>query len=144
MSDTETPISRGVVRKPRLLLVDDDPTLLRGLTRLLTQRHPNWELLPAQSAAQALAHLNAGTVDVLLTDLQMPEMDGLTLLSIARDRFPRTIRVVHSSQTETVEREVLAELAHRILAKPARAADISDVLNWALSDSQDVRSGNGS
>jgi DNA-binding NtrC family response regulator len=141
MSDTEVPHSRGVVRRPRVLLVDDDPALLRGLTRLLTQRHPKWELLAAQTAAQALGHLNAGAVDVLVTDLQMPEMDGLTLLAIARDRFPRTVRVIHSSQIGTIEKDELSKLAHRIISKPARAADISDVLNWALSDSQRV--GNG-
>lgn len=70
----------------RILVVDDDPTTLIVLSRLLTGE--GFVTEAAACAAAALEHLRASSFDILLTDLVMPEMDGLELTIAAREIRP--------------------------------------------------------
>ncbi len=132
MSESLSPTSRAVERPVRCLLVDDEPALLRGLCRILNQRRPEWEIHCAYSGAAAMEALNAMRFDCVMTDLQMPHVNGLTLLKMIQARFPYCVRVVHSSQIETIGREQVEALCHRILQKPAPADEVISVLEWAI------------
>lgn len=68
----------------RILLVDDDEFLLPPLAEYLRFARPGWEVATAASADAALAQLRAGSVDLLVTDIQMPALDGLALLEAVR------------------------------------------------------------
>src|SRR5437879_13782125 len=70
---------------PRVLFVDDDPSMCALLQAQLTRR--NFEIQPASSASEALRLLDATEIDVVLTDVVMEGMDGLQVCSrIAADR----------------------------------------------------------
>src|SRR6188474_2278751 len=70
----------------RILIVDDDPTLLRLLAlRLVNEGH---EVLEAASGAAALAVLDQGLPQLLVTDLRMAGMDGLQLFEAVHRRHP--------------------------------------------------------
>lgn len=115
-----------------MLLVDDEPAVLRGATRVITASFPDFVVLTARSGRQALEHLSAQSIDVILTDLLMPEMDGQSLLEIVKRQYPETIRVIHSSQTETLDRQRLSKLCDRALPKPAGVMELRETLRWVL------------
>ena len=68
----------------KVLVVDDEPTLLRSLTRSLTQA--GYAVETAGDGATAVALLSHGDFDVVLSDISMPGMSGLELLAIVRER----------------------------------------------------------
>lgn len=72
----------------RVLLVDDERLLLASITRALRIERPQWEVMTAVDGHQAMRILQSGPVDILVTDIQMPGMDGMTLLRHIR-RDPR-------------------------------------------------------
>ncbi len=63
---------------PTLLLVDDEPDVLFSLRRLLDKH--DYRILEATNGAQALALIRTHKPDVVLMDVRMPEMDGVTAL----------------------------------------------------------------
>jgi DNA-binding NtrC family response regulator len=75
-----------------VLFVDDEPGVLRGIRRSLLGCP--FEVLTASSGSEALALLSDRPVDVVVSDLDMPEMTGIELLRAVRDRWPRVLRMV--------------------------------------------------
>ncbi len=89
---------------PAILIVDDDPTLLRLLGILL--REEGYRVLSADSAERALALLAAEKPNLLLTDLRMGGMDGLALFDAVRRSYPLLpviILTAHGTIPEAVE-----------------------------------------
>jgi len=73
-----------------LLIVDDEPAVLDGLTHVL-RKHP-YQILTATSAQQALEILAATPVDVVIADEVMPGKRGTALLKEVREYYPDTVR----------------------------------------------------
>mgnify|MGYP001627923179 FL=1 len=76
----------------RVLLVDDEENILRSLRRVL--RLEPYELVTAESGDAALGVLESERVDLIISDARMPGMDGPTLLSNARRRWPWIVRIL--------------------------------------------------
>lgn len=72
----------------RILLVDDDPSLLTSLSAALRLREPQVTVDRAESADAALKHVETVEYDAIVTDIKMPGMDGLSLLAELRKRIP--------------------------------------------------------
>lgn len=83
---------------PRILLVDDERAIQNALRRVL--RLDGYEILTADSAAQALEVLSQQTVDVVLADYRMPGMNGVDLLEKVRRSHPSTVRLMLSGQAD--------------------------------------------
>jgi two-component system response regulator GlrR len=124
--------SRRVQRPHRFLLVDDDPLMLRSMGRLLRKAHPDWEIATAESGQEALLELGSQSYDVLVTDLQMPSMDGLSLLAIVASRHPEITCVIHSSHIESLGSERVRHFARAVLQKGVDADELIGTLDWAL------------
>jgi two-component system, probable response regulator PhcQ len=75
-----------------VLFVDDEPAILRMIRRSLLGRR--FEVVTASSGAEALEVMESRRIDVLVTDLEMPQMSGIELMHVARRRFPGTLRMV--------------------------------------------------
>ena len=134
------PNSGPSVRLPRLLLVDDDPIVLRALRRVLLGARPSWEIDMAESADAALLLLASKSYDVVVTDLHMPVHGGLDLLARLKAEHPSLMRVIHSSHVESLSPDQCQELAHAVLAKPGRPDELVAMLEWALDQRRrDVR-----
>lgn len=69
----------------RILIVDDEPALLK-IFELEFEDHEELTVHTAQSGSKALILLEEYSFDVIITDLTMPEMDGIQLLSLIRDK----------------------------------------------------------
>jgi DNA-binding NtrC family response regulator len=81
-----------------VLFVDDEERLLSSLKRGLIDE--SYKCLFANSGAQALELLSKNTVQVIVTDMRMPEMNGLELLCKVREKYPDIIRIVLSGYTQ--------------------------------------------
>jgi CheY-like chemotaxis protein len=117
-----------------LLLVEDDEFVRLALTRALN-RTGVFAVVPAEDGQHALELLADHQVDAILTDLQMPVMDGLTLLGALLERGVRTPVAVMTGQKITPE---LAERLHRYgiaatFTKPIELAALADELQRSLS-----------
>jgi DNA-binding response OmpR family regulator len=107
----------------RIILAEDDEPLRAGLTLVLESAGHQVEAVPDGSAA--LDALNHEMADLVVTDIRMPQMDGLELLRILREEGPR-VPVIVMSGTDPTHRArlfgIAGELgAHAMLAKPFRA-----------------------
>jgi len=72
-------------RRPEILFVDDDPSILRGVERLFRQSHVPWDYAFAGGADEALALLAGRAFDAMISDVRMPGRDGFELLSLLRN-----------------------------------------------------------
>lgn len=102
----------------RVLFVDDEPHILEGICRMLRPQRGELEVLTAAGGEQALALLASTPVDVVVSDMRMPRMDGTELLAAVRQRHPRSVRIILSGQSDrdTIVRATRA--AHQFLSKP--------------------------
>ncbi|HEV3332118.1 MAG TPA: HD domain-containing phosphohydrolase [Bryobacteraceae bacterium] len=119
--------------KSPVLLVDDEPDLLAGLSRSL--RSERFEISTASSGAQALSMLRAnGPFAVIVSDLRMPEMDGITLLQQASENFPDTVRVLFTGQLdmECAIAAVNKGAIFRFILKPCQRIAMALTLNDAV------------
>ena len=89
-----------------ILIVDDEIDLLQGLERMLAMEL-NCRVLTADNGIDALKIIRKQPVDVVLTDIRMPEMDGLTLLQTIKDHDP-TVSVILMTAYGTIEKAVEA------------------------------------
>jgi response regulator RpfG family c-di-GMP phosphodiesterase len=85
-------------RPPRLLFVDDEPSILSALKR--TFRGKGYDIRTATSAAHGLALLDREPADLVLSDMRMPEMDGAEFLERVFSRWPDTKRVLLTGYAE--------------------------------------------
>src|SRR5438552_16000070 len=81
----------------KILLLDDDPDLLDMYREILSQLPSRPEIFTANSGSRAMAMLEANDFRLLISDLKMPKMDGLQVLSIVRRKYPQLRTVVLTS-----------------------------------------------
>lgn len=122
-----------------VLLVDDEKNTREGLRRAL---QPNYDVLLAESAAAALDVLAAHTVDIMLTDVRMPGMDGLALLKRVQAQYPTVICILLTAYG-TVETavEAMKQGAADFLTKPVNLDHLEMLLQRTLR-ARDVESEN--
>jgi hypothetical protein len=115
----------------RLLIVDDESAQMRALCDTLGAE--GYAVHGYNSARQALSELRAGQFDLLLTDLKMPEMDGITLINAARQIDPTLGAIVmtgHGTIDTAVQAMQIGALDY--ILKPFRLNVILPVLTRAL------------
>lgn len=119
------------MNRKRVLFVDDEANVLNGIRRMLHGKRDKWDLLFASGGAEALELMATRPVDVLVTDMRMPGMDGSQLLEQVLTRYPRTMRIVLSGQHDLnmVTKSVLQ--AHQYLSKPCDRETLLGVLELA-------------
>ena len=116
---------------PRTILLADDHRELREATAELLRRQ-GFHVLTAASGTEAVErYAAAGSIDLLITDLNMPGLDGLQLTDHLRDRQPQLPVLLASSapSAELRQRHGRGEIA--FLAKPFSAAQLSAALHQA-------------
>jgi len=106
-----------------VLLVDDEPLMLRAMRRSL--RHLPVEVGAAMSAEQALAMLEEGPFDLVISDLRLPGMDGLALLGWLHERWPGAHGVLLTGRApEVLPASWPGSEPPRVLLKPCGPAVI--------------------
>jgi putative nucleotidyltransferase with HDIG domain len=123
-----------------VLLVDDEEKVLRALSRRLKAANPNFEVLEACSAQEGLELLGKQSVDLVISDLQMPVMDGAAFLSIVRERHPNVLRFALSghAQQEMMLRAIA--LSHQYFSKPCDSANLGKIIDESLKNTENLTS----
>jgi HD-like signal output (HDOD) protein len=119
--------------KKKILFVDDDRPLLDGLRDAFRSYRREWTMNFVESSEAAIAVIEAEPQDAIVCDLRMPGTDGAVLLSIVKERWPETIRMVLSGHAEMTLVARAATVAHRIIAKPCDARELGRFIAQACS-----------
>jgi len=115
--------------KRRIIFVDDEPMVLKGLQRTLRKMRGEWEMTFTSSSKEALDILGTGSFDVIVSDLRMPEMDGMQLLAEVKSKHPQVVRIILSGQVEQESTFKSVQVAHQSLSKPCDADILKHTLN---------------
>ncbi|MEO8223695.1 MAG: response regulator [Gammaproteobacteria bacterium] len=139
--DATRPAGRGRRPLKHILFVDDETRILDGLRRLLRSRQHEWQMSFVESGPAALELMARTPIDVIVSDMRMPGMDGAELLTRVKAEYPRTIRIVLSGHAEIDAVMSVFGIAHQYLTKPTdplmlkatidRAEALSSLLNDA-------------
>ncbi len=123
-----------MTRRPAILIVEDEKNTRAGLERAL--RH-NYEILLADSGERALQMLDETPADIILSDLRLPGMDGLTLIkrALAHDSQPICILLTAYGSIESAV-EAMRSGAYDFLTKPVNLDQLELILQRALRSRQ--------
>jgi len=127
--------SRSGNARPRVLCVDDEPVILQILRRLLEVQ--GFDPVTCSNPLTALSEFSEGMFDVVITDIHMPQMDGLALMRSLRSKQPDLPVVVVTGQgTVDTAIQALREGATGMLVKPFTGEELLSEVRRALSTAQ--------
>lgn len=108
----------------RILLVDDEVQILKALSRAFFDTE--YDIYTAQSGEEALEILENTEVNLVISDMKMPFMDGYELLSKIKQKYPKTIRIILSGYTEekTIIKAIIKNIAKVYIFKPWNNDDL--------------------
>lgn len=104
--------------KLRILFVDNEQYLLDGIQELLRKHRHIWKMYFALGGEKALTILGSVPIDIVITDLHMPVMDGIELLMQVKKKYPKTIRFMLSGNVDIDKGLKTISIAHQYLTKP--------------------------
>lgn len=122
--DSNIALSTNGTDKPKLLLVDDHPEVREFIARLI---HSDYQVTEAENGVMALKALKNESIDLVITDLMMPWMDGFELLEKMQeneDWKSIPVLVVSARNTADDQLQVLTRGINNILQKPFSKEDI--------------------
>src|SRR5258706_15028543 len=96
---------------PRLLFVDDDEAILRTIARLLRGYESRWEMIYVVGGRAAVELLRHAVFDIVVTDCEMPIVDGAAVLAAVRQYSPHARRIVISGRPDAAAAVPDAEIA---------------------------------
>lgn len=116
----------------RILCVDDEPNILASLRRLF--RAQGYHVVTAESGSAGLKILETETVDLVISDMRMPEMDGARFLERVRAQRPDTVRLLLTgyADIQSILDAINRGEIYRYITKPWDDNDIVLVVRHAL------------
>ncbi len=121
---------------PTVLLVDDDPEFLTSAVHGLRGHHLRFTAETAINGFEAIAVLERQMVDLVITDLKMPVLDGFALLKAMNTRFPGTpVIVVSALRDATTEARMIDSGASAFIEKPVDFARLAELVELQLARS---------
>jgi len=112
-----------------IVIVDDEPVIRDGVKRTVQSRFPSFQVHLAAGPEEAVQVLRSQHVDVVLTDILMPGMTGLELMSVSRKRHPHVKWVVISAHSEFAYAQEAVRLGARdYLLKPIGKEALTELI----------------
>ena len=132
MIDLSTLTDTGSVRLPTILCVDDEPNILSSLRRLF--RTQGFQVRVAESGLAGLALMESESIDLVISDMRMPEMDGAKFLEHVRTRWPDTVRLLLTgyADIDSIIEAINRGEIYRYITKPWDDHDIVLIVRQAL------------
>jgi two-component system, response regulator YesN len=118
----------------RLLVVDDEPVIRKGLVRMAEQYEPSFtKIQTAENGAVALERIRAAEPDIVLTDIRMPKLDGLELCRLIHAEYPHIKVVVISGYNdfEYAQKSIVYGVRQYLL-KPVVKSELHELLNQLI------------
>jgi two-component system chemotaxis response regulator CheY len=135
MERLETPNTDAPSASFKVLLIEDSPTVRGYLRAWLKTEIPKAEILEAEDGKSAFHLLGRNLVQLIITDLNMPGMDGLTFLDKLRSNpvlKKKPVIVLSGSVTDELRQSTAADPLLSVLAKPASIPQLSQALTDLL------------
>lgn len=125
----------------KIVIVDDEPKIRNGLSKLLSSR-PGFEIIGVfENAMEALEQLSVSYADVIITDIKMPEINGLDLINRIREKDENTKIIILSGYSDFSFAQRAIELGvTRYLTKPTNARELIGILEEIEKNIQKPRS----
>jgi DNA-binding NtrC family response regulator len=123
----------SVMTHGNILLVDDDPGFLTALTKTLSKR--GYAVTTAADAACAVKAITNGEnqFDLVITDLSMPKINGLTVLIAIKTAFPRIqVIVITAFGNDEIQEKAMREGAFAFVHKPLNSNDFLGLVGNAI------------
>lgn len=113
-----------------VLVADDEPRHRRGVSDMVKQLRPEYRIFMVKDGLEALRIIEENRIDIILTDIRMPNMDGLTLIEHMESRRER-VKIVILSVYGNFEyaRQAVKLGAFDYLLKPLALGDLSEILD---------------
>lgn len=119
------------MNKGRILVIDDEAIVLTSCKRALTPE--GYEIETANNPADGLKMLESETFDLVLVDLKMPDMDGIEVLRIIKEKWPSTgVIIITGYQTVGTAVKAVKLGAHDYIEKPFTPGDILNAIRKAI------------
>jgi HD-like signal output (HDOD) protein/ActR/RegA family two-component response regulator len=112
-----------------IVFVDDEQELLDSLRARLYKHRHEWSMHFLSSGGEAVAFLEKQRVDLIVSDVRMPGMDGGQLLGLVKQRWPTTVRIIVSGYADPAQSVRLTSIAHQYLAKPCDARELEGIIH---------------
>ncbi len=112
----------------RVLFVDDEVRVLEAQERVLVELETDWDMTFLHAGNAALDELARKPYDAVVSDLRMPGIDGVGLLTRVAALYPRTVRIVLSGHSDEEAALKMVLVAHQFLAKPCSAETLHQVI----------------
>lgn len=131
-----TELSLDSNKPANLLFVDDEPNVLKALKRLF--RAANYNVYLAEGGQAGLAILQQQPIDLIISDMRMPHMDGAEFLAQAAQRWPETVRILLTGYAD-IESTIAAVNNGKIYSycsKPWEDNELKILVNNALEQKQ--------
>ncbi len=118
----------------RVLIVDDEEDLTWTLSKKLSKDSDKFQLVCVNSGSEAIEVMNQLPVNLVITDVRMPEVSGLELLVQIKDRYPQTRVVIMTAYgSDDVKREANQGGCFRYIEKPFEINELRTVILEGLS-----------
>ena len=112
-----------------ILITDDERQIREGIKRTLLQFFPDHHVYVAESAAEAAKVMGEERIDIVLTDILMPGMNGLEFMRMSKHRYPLVKWIVISAHTEfSYAQEAVRLGARDYLLKPIGKKRLTEVI----------------
>jgi putative nucleotidyltransferase with HDIG domain len=118
--------------KKSVLFVDDEPLILQGLERILRGLRNEWDMHFVANGEEALAFMATTPIDVVVTDMRMPGMNGAELLNLVMQRYPQTVRIILSGYSDQSLVLRCVGSTHQYLSKPCEAETLRTTVARAV------------
>jgi YesN/AraC family two-component response regulator len=120
--------------KPRILFVDDDEFVIKGLEILLFKQRGTWDMHFVSSGKQALDLFHDNPFDLVVSDVRMPGLDGIQLVKRLKEEAPNTICILLSGDIEEHPLMSLIEdgIVHSLISKPCSYQALYDILTQCV------------
>ena len=117
--------------RPVIMFVDDEPRVLKSMRAMFRR---DYDVLLANSGAEALEILTNNTVDVVVSDQRMPYMTGVDVLSEIKQRSPETVRILLTGYADlaAVEASINEAEVFKYLMKPCPADEVRGAVQAGL------------
>ncbi len=136
----ETVDFEGPGAQTHTVLVVDDSAMDRQLTGGIIRKLGNWTAMFANDGREALAVIDRGRPDIVLTDLQMPEMDGLELVEAVHAKYPMIPVILMTAHgSEDIAIQALQKGAASYVPKKSLAQDLAETLDQLLTVAKSKR-----
>ncbi len=127
-------MNRPDLNDVHILVVDDDKMIRKVLQKGI--QHAGYDCSVAESGKEALKILEARTVDVVITDIKMPEMDGIELTKIVKAKYQSDVIVITGYSEDFIYEDVIELGASDFAEKPVRLGELNVRLKQVLKERQ--------